>query len=187
MKKPIKALACAWLAWGLLCVGLALVPDSVLFVIALFAGIPILGAWLGLSIWSMSAMIRSLAQQRWLAAATCLTVPFAVPVGVYRAIPFVQYPGERAHFLAARSEYDATVARLPRTGQRFREFVWGGMLFASTGVVYDETDEVGLPYGHQSAQWKRRMRNTDLTCGGDGPIGWVMPMGDHHYVVSLGC
>ncbi len=61
------------------------------------------------------------------------------------------------------------------------------MLFASTGVVYDETGEVGLPFAHQSAQWKKRMRNTDLTCGGDGPVGKVMPMGDHYYVVSFGC
>jgi hypothetical protein len=37
------------------------------------------------------------------------------------------------------------------------------MTFSSKGVVYDETDEVGLAYGHQSADWKRRMRSTDLT------------------------
>ena len=120
-------------------------------------------------------------------AAVFLAIPFAVPADVSSAIPYVQYPRDRARFLAKRSEYDATVARLPQNGRRFAEFNWGGMLFASTGVVYDETDEVGLPFGQQSAQWKERMRNTDLTCGGEGPIGKVMPMGDHYYVVSFGC
>jgi hypothetical protein len=61
------------------------------------------------------------------------------------------------------------------------------MMFASKGVVYDETDEIALPPGHQSAAWKSRMRKTDLTCGGDGPIGRVEPVGGHHYVTSFGC
>ena len=142
-------------------------------------------AWIALSVWSFANVIRSLADEKWLLAVTFLAIPFAVPIGIYHAIPYVQYPGDRVRLLAARPEYEATVARLPKNGRRFAEFPWGGMLFASTGVVHDETDEVGLPFGHQSANWKQRMRNTDLTCGGDGPIGNVMPMGDHYYVVSF--
>jgi hypothetical protein len=31
------------------------------------------------------------------------------------------------------------------------------------------------------------MKDTDLTCGGDGPIGEVMPLGGHYYVAGFGC
>ncbi len=98
-----------------------------------------------------------------------------------------QYPGIRLHFLSDFPKYSQYVAGLPKNGKRFAEFNWGGMLFASDGITYDETDEVALPAGQQSADWKRRMKNTDLTCGGDVPIGVVEPMGGHYYFTSFGC
>jgi len=82
------------------------------------------------------------------------------------------FPKTTSTFAQCRA-YGADVSRLPRDGHRFAEFNWGGMTFSSKGVVYDEIDEVGLAYGHQSPDWKRRMGSTDLTCGGDGPVGEV--------------
>jgi hypothetical protein len=75
-----------------------------------------------------------------------------------------------------RPSYDAQIARLPKNRECYAEFNWGGMLYASRGVVYDQTGEAGLPYGRQSAAWKSRMKNTDLICGGDGPVGEVTPL-----------
>jgi hypothetical protein len=97
------------------------------------------------------------------------------------------YPGDRIHFLRDLPKYSRYVAALPQNGERFAEFNWGGMLFASSGITYDETDEIGRPYGSQSAQWRARMKNTDVTCGGKGPIGAVEPMGEHYYLTSFGC
>jgi hypothetical protein len=99
----------------------------------------------------------------------------------------VQFPQDYLHFRSMRPSYDARVALLYRDGHRFDEFNWGGMLFASKGVVYDESDEVALPYGHQSTDWKKRMKSTDLTCGGDGPVGEVIPLGNHYYIATFGC
>jgi hypothetical protein len=76
---------CGWLAWIVLCLGLSLVPGPVLFAVAMFGGIPILCAWIALSVWSFAKMIRSLADEEWLLAVTFLAIPFAVPIGVYHA------------------------------------------------------------------------------------------------------
>jgi hypothetical protein len=188
MKLSTRLLLCAWLALALLWLGLALVPDPYYLDIALFGGVPIFFAWLGISMWSLIASLRSVSDEKWLwGAAAFLIIPIAAFYGAVQAIPRVQYPEDYVHFLLERPTYDATVARLPENGERFAEFNWGGMLFASRGVVYDETDQVGLPFGHQSAKWKARMKNTDLTCGGDGPVGEAMSLGHHYYVVSFGC
>jgi hypothetical protein len=170
-----------------LMVGSALLPDDLLFAVALFAAIPLLLAWGALLVWYWAVAVGSFRRKKSLTALICLALPFAVPFTAYEAILYVQYPADYAHFQAMRSSYDAQVARLPKDGKRYAEFNWGGMLFASSGVVYDETDEVALPHGHQSIAWKKRMRNTDLTCGGDGPVGKVMRLIGHYYVTAFGC
>ncbi len=89
--------------------------------------------------------------------------------------------------MAMRPWYDQQVARLPKNGKRYAEFSWGGMTYASQGVVYDETDEVRWSPGSQSAAWRRRLKDTDLTCGGAEPIGEVKPLGGHYYLTTFGC
>lgn len=186
MNFAARNLLVAWLGWALLCLGLTLLPDSYFFVVAMFGAIPILLAWLAIAIWSLKIGARSFWDQTWLSLSAFLA-PVVIPFLVVQAIPYAQYPEDYAHFVAMRPVYDAAVARLPKDGRRFAEFNWGGMLFASKGVVYDETDEVGRPFGHQSAEWKRRMKNTDLTCGLDGPVGEVIPLEGHYFVVGFGC
>lgn len=166
-----------------LTVGFAILPDD-LFYVTFLAALPLLLAWGALLAWSWIVAFR---QRRGLAAFICLALPFAVPVTAYQTIPYARYPFDYAHFQVMRSSYDAQVAQLPNDGERYAEFNWGGMTFASRGVVYDETDEVALPFGRQSTAWKNRMRGTDLTCGGEGPVGTVMPLGGHYYVTAFGC
>jgi hypothetical protein len=173
--------------WFVLTVGLALLPDDVSFAAAIFPGIPLLIAWVAFTVWSFVIAAKSFRRMAWPSALLCLAFPFAVPLAAYEAIPYVQYPIDYARFQTMRPSYDAQIARLPKSGERYAEFNWGGMLFASRGVVYDETDEVALPYGRQSAAWKSRMKGTDLTCGGDGPVGKVMPLGGHYYVTGFDC
>lgn len=143
--------------------------------------------WVCLVIAAAVAAVISLARKRWAEAVALPFIPLVACFATLNVTPYVEYPQDYIHFRMMRSSYEATIARQPADGHRFAEFNWGGMLFASKGVVYDETDEVRLPYGHQSADWKRRMRATDLTCRGDGPIGDVRPLGDHYYVTSFGC
>ncbi|MGP6157323.1 MAG: hypothetical protein ACLPYS_07420, partial [Vulcanimicrobiaceae bacterium] len=100
---------------------------------------------------------------------------------------YIQLLDGIARFTIERPYYDSQVAELPRNGHRFAEFNWGGMSFASDGVVYDETDEVGLPSGRQSAAWFDRMKNTDLTCGENARLGPVHALGGHYYLASFGC
>jgi hypothetical protein len=104
-----------------------------------------------------------------------------------RLLVLYEYPGDRIRFLTELSQYSQHVESLPHDGRRFAEFNWGGMLFASRGITYDETDEVGLPFGKQSRKWLARMRDSDLTCGGDGPVGMSEPMGGHYYLTDFGC
>ena len=103
-------------------------------------------------------------------------------------IPWLySYPGDVIRFEREYPKYSRYVSALPHDGKRFAEFNWGGMLFASRGITYDETDEVVLPRGTQSADWQARMKNTDLTCGGNGPIGVVEPIRGHYYLTTFGC
>ena len=142
------------------------------------------------------AILGTMVFRRWLGLGGRIAVIVAiVPTVVFAALGLpkpnlmfaFQYPGIRLHFMRELPTYSDYVARLPKNGERFAEFNWGGMLFASAGITYDETDEVALPAGRQSPDWERRMKNTDLTCGGNGPIGTVEPMGEHYYYTSFGC
>jgi hypothetical protein len=152
-----------------------------------WAGVVALLAWVVFLLRSVIITARLLSRKAWLPGFVCLALPFAVPFAAYEVAPYARHPADFAHFETMHRSYDGQIAELPKDGKRYAEFNWGGMLFASRGVVYDETDEIALPSGHQSAAWKSRMKETDLTCGGDGPIGPVEPVGDHYYVTTFGC
>jgi hypothetical protein len=62
-------------------------------------------------------------------------------------------------------------------------FNWGGMVWASSGVVYDESDQVARPQERQSDDWRERASGTELACEGYG----VRPLLDHYYLVSFPC
>jgi len=82
----------------------------------------------------------------------------------------------------ARPYYDRAVASLPSTRPRLIVFNWGGMAWASGGLVYDESNEVTLPAGRQSAAWKAKAANTELGCG----YG-IQSLWSHYYLASFAC
>jgi hypothetical protein len=141
----------------------------------------------GCAILLTSVVLKHLRGAKRLLLVIAVVTLIIVVLPFYSALMLYRYPGDRLHFLMDLPHYQAYVDRLPRNGKRFAEFNWGGMLFASSGISYDETDEVALPFGHQSAEWRARMKNTDLTCGGNGPVGTVEPMGGHYYLTAFGC
>jgi hypothetical protein len=97
------------------------------------------------------------------------------------------YVGDVAHFLAVKPSYDKEIGMLPSDGSRFYEFNWGGMLFASKGVVYDETDQIVMPKDRRSASWLARVKETDLMCGGSELVAPVRPLWSHYYLAYFGC
>ena len=96
--------------------------------------------------------------------------------------------GDVVRFIMLKPAYDIQVAlqRAQRTPQLI-EFNWGGMTFASDGVVYDPTDEVALPKKRRSAAWQVRQKNTDLMCGEDDLVYRIYPLWDHYYLAGFGC
>ena len=184
---PMRLSSAVASAWFVLALGTLLLPYDALLHVGILAAALVALFWIVFAGWSLIIAVKSLRRKAWLPSLFSLVLPIALPLAVWQTFPYAQYLADYAHFQAMRAVYDARIAQLPRNGKRYAEFNWGGMLFASKGVTYDETDEVALPAGRQSGAWKKRMKNTDLTCGGDGPVGDVTPLGGHYYMTGFGC
>ena len=111
-------------------------------------------------------------------------LPVVLLIVAFDPVRFVRscdYLGDVIHFIAMRSTYDRTIAALPADQRpRLAVFDWGGMSFASRGLVYDETDEVALPRGRQSHGWLAKASHTELSCEGYGvraPLGSLLSSG----------
>jgi hypothetical protein len=152
------------------------------------AGIPgLLFAWLIVGIWSFAMSVQLAVKRLWLCSLQALILP-AVLVGValnpLRFIHLCNYSGDVVHFVLARPYYDHKIASLPPTNQpRLAVFNWGGMIWASRGLVYDESDEVALPPGHQSAGWLSNPARAELAC--DGYV--VQRLWSHFYLAQFPC
>lgn len=110
----------------------------------------------------------------------------AVVVGL-NFFPFVRgcnYLGSALRFAANRSYYEDQVALLPAGDKpRIAVFNWGGMIWSSRGLVYDESDEVALPPGQQTVSWKSSPHIGELSCGNwDARHLW-----SHYYIVAFPC
>jgi hypothetical protein len=123
----------------------------------------------------------------WRKAASCIVLPALVLVSIPYPLAFVHICntiGNIIHFGVMRQEYLSTIKALPETRQpKLVVFNWGGMIWASNGVVYDESDEIVLPRGQQSASWVARANKTELGCGGYS----ITSMGGHFYLADFPC
>jgi len=97
-----------------------------------------------------------------------------------------------------KRSYLAEIAKLPDTGEpRFHSFKWGETGGAAVAnffftLVFDETDEIGLPPGLRSEAWVKR--HTPPACvkeqqcavyeSAGGKTVTVEPMGDHFFLVT---
>jgi hypothetical protein len=97
--------------------------------------------------------------------------------------------GEVAHFIAARPSYLKEIrAILPNGEPRLVVFNRGGMSWASSGYVYDESDEVTRKEPLRSAFWKAQADKTELGCGYyaeafPGHLSFTQ----HWYLASFNC
>lgn len=117
-----------------------------------------------MALWSIAALVAAiiaivaLVKRRWSHAAVTGIVPVAVLVAALQPFAFLHLTnrvGDAIHFALMRHLYVAKIASMPATGKRFVVFNRGGMVWASNGVVYDESDEVALPANLRSDAARR--------------------------------
>ena len=135
--------------------------------------------WAALALWSLVRCLAFVTSRRWKLSALAAVLPVVVCLAGLNFWSFVRgcnYLGDILHFVVARPYYEHIIANLPRDGRpRLAVFNWGGSIWVSHGLVYDESDEVALPPGRQSAQWLADPRLAELDCGGFG----VQPLWSH--------
>ena len=93
------------------------------------------------------------------------------------------------YFVVERSSYLKEIRTTPANGDpRLLVFNRGGMIWASRGYVYDESGEVVRQQPLQSADWKARAEQTELSCGYYAePFPGRLSFTQHWYLASFDC
>ena len=143
--------------------------------------------WAVIGVWSTVLYIRYARRRAHKQSRLPGVLMVASMLVAFNFFPFVRgcnYLGGALRFFVTRSYYDRQVALLPADDKpRLAIFNWGGMIWASRGVVYDESDEIAMPPGQQSARWKDKTRGGELSCGRwDARRLW-----SHYYLVGFPC
>jgi hypothetical protein len=151
-------------------------------------GIPaLLFLWVIAGLGALIVSIWSAMQKEWRRCVLAAILPVVLLIVAFDPVRFVRscdYAGDVIHFIAMKSYYDQTIAAIPADQHpRLVVFDWGGMSFASHGLVYDETDQVALPRGRQSPDWLAKASRTELSCEGYG----VQALWDHYYLADFPC
>jgi hypothetical protein len=156
--------------------------------IYVLVGIPVLLLlWVFAGLVALIVSIRAAMQKQWRRCVLAAILPIVLLIVAFDPVRFVRacdYAGDVIHFVAMRSSYDRRIAALAADQRpRLVVFDWGGMSFASRGLVYDETDQIALPRGRQSADWLAQASHTELSCEGYG----VQALWDHYYLADFPC
>jgi hypothetical protein len=151
-------------------------------------GIPgLLLVWAIGGIGAFIVSVRSAQRKEWRRSLLALVLPIVLLVVALNPVGFVRscnYIGDVLHFIIEKPYYDQQIAAIPADQRpRLAVFDWGGMVWGSSGLVYDESDQVALPPGRQSADWLAQASHTELSCGGYG----VQSLWDHYYLASFPC
>jgi hypothetical protein len=161
------------------------VGPNFLYVILGMPGLLLL--WASVALLAVAGVIVSTRTQAWRKAVSYAVLPIAVLVAASQPWMFLDVcnsMGDALHFKIMRAHYLSVVKAMPETGEpKLVVFNWGGMVWASDGIVYDESDEVALPPGRQSPAWRARASHTELSCDGY----FVSPLGDHFYLADFPC
>jgi hypothetical protein len=153
-------------------------------------GIPgMLFLWLVLAVIATSPVLPAMRHKHWPRAASYAVLPLvagamllwtALDLGFIHAM---NRAGDMLHLWGVESSYRERVAAMPVvSGERIAVFNWGGMLWASSGAVYDETGEIMLPEKRRSAAWWAQASTTELACSYE-----AAPAGGHFYLVDFAC
>lgn len=190
----IKALWPLWVAIGLplLLVALDSTPLGPNFAFVMI-GIPTLVViWGALGLRSLILAVQHVLRREWSRGAISAVLPLAiVAAGVWHwhFLQLCNYGGQVGYFIAEQSSYAEQVRATPPDGEpRLLVFNRGGMLWASEGYVYDESDKVLRAESLRSAGWKKRADGTELTCGYHAqPFPGHFSFTRHWYLASFNC
>ncbi|MGO8093053.1 hypothetical protein [Rhizobium leguminosarum] len=135
----------------------------------------------------------NLARRRWWRVVSLLITPLPWLVIIY-IVAVTGITPDSVRFALNKQAYLAEIERtdVPSGEPRFRTFALDSMFKAttSTTLVYDESDEIALPSGEQSAAWQQRTQKlcsekkecVNLYPGSDWPFS-VSKVGEHFYIV----
>jgi hypothetical protein len=155
----------------------------------LWAALPLVPLWIGfVGVAILVAIGRWRRGARWGAALAGL-VPLLAVAAIFAGVDIA----DEIHFRLVRADYVAAIAaaraghpmpdtRIEIGPPAFAYFRWGGVIFGSSGVAYDETDETGKPVAERSEAWRKRRQHSELACGAD-----VRRLGGHFYMVHADC
>ena len=164
-------------------------PDFVFVVI----GIPLLmGCWACVGLWALILTVLRTRRGEWSQAMISAILPLVIVGAGVRFWQFVQLcndGGDVVHFIAERSSYLKKIRATPPSGEpRLLVFNRGGMIWASRGYVYDESDEILREEPLQSAEWRARAEGTELGCGYYArPFPGHFAFTQHWYLASFPC
>ncbi len=183
-----------WVAVGLplILAGLNATPIGPDFFFVMM-GIPILLAvWAGLGICALVLTVRNMRRREWSRAAVNAVLPLVILGAAGRFWQFIHLcneAGDVMYFIAERSSYMERIRAVPPDGEpRLLVFDRGGMIWASEGYVYDESDEVVLAHPQQSARWRTRADGTELGCGYSAqPFPGHFSFTRHWYLAFFSC
>jgi hypothetical protein len=194
-KEPsVTTLWPVWVSIGLPLILVALIstPLGPNFVFVMI-GIPtLLLVWGVLGIWALIFAVRHLLRREWQRASICAALPFVVLVaGVWHRqfLHLCNDGGDIGYFIAKRSAYLEEIRITPPDGEpQLLVFNRGGMIWASRGYVYDESDEIMRNEPLRSANWRTRADGTELTCGFYAqPFPGRFSFAQHWYLASFNC
>jgi hypothetical protein len=183
-----------WIAIGFPAVLILLnaTPIATDFVFVLI-GIPaLLIVWTCLGISALIVSIQHARRLDWSRAVVCAVLPLVI-LGAgtqhWRFLHFCNGAGDVVHFLVERPFYMQQISSMPSTaGPRLIVFNRGGMIWASRGYVYDESDEIMRDESLQSSSWKTRAEKTELGCGYSAePFPGHFWFGRHWYLAAFPC
>jgi hypothetical protein len=143
--------------------------------------------WAVIGVWSAALYIRYArrgARKQSRLPGVLVVASILLAFNFFPLVRGCNYLGGALRFSLTRSYYEQQIALLPVGDKpRLAVFIWGGMIWASRGVVYDESDEIAMPPGQQSALWKDKARGGELSCGNwDARRLW-----SHYYLVGFSC
>jgi hypothetical protein len=85
-------------------------------------------------------------------------------------------------FAAFKPWYDNQIVTLPSGEPHLVLFVWDTTRDGTSGVAYDDSDQIVKPPPMRSPEWRERAASTGLTCTFD-----ATPIRDHYYWYDTWC
>lgn len=137
----------------------------------------------------------NLVLRRWRRVLSLLTAPLLLLVCL-QLLAIAGITPDSVRFALTRQTYLAEIKRAdpPEEGQRFRTFVWDDTFRHKTysTLVYDESDEIALPKGAQTAAWQKRLqkfcseKRKECVTLDPGPNAFisVSKIGEHFYILD---